>query len=435
MQMLARVEGMPLDSLAAATDWGWTSFASYLDRARGHGHPEPGLPGRPLGHPPGGHGPGRQRADRHRPTRWRPCAPLLGREPGGRGAGLLVLVGADPSRRRRLRRCRRAGPTRPSCWSCARRSGATPARRSSSSPAWATSPRPRATSWAGMSAAADRPLNWNVLVVHRRHGRQDPAPSWRRRTAPRAQGGRVLGLTIPMSVRPRLSFASGFLLDTIPGWQGPMTEPHADRLARLASPEAAPGPAGDGRRRPAGSGQLRPVRAHRVHHARDQGLRGPDGGRRGRRAGRRALRRAVRHRRGQRPAHRLLLPALRRQPRPTGRPGSEVWRDPRAIIGASDAGAHLDFLATFNYPTVLLRRAVADLGLLVVGGGHLAHDRRPRPALRAGRPGSAGRRCPRRRGGHRPRAHRSGAGGQPRRPARPAAGGSTAGPPASTTCW
>ena len=42
----------------------------------------------------------------------------------------------------------------------------------------------------------------------------------------------------------------------------------------------------------------------------------------------------------------------------------EVWRDPRAIIGASDAGAHLDFLATFNYPTVLLRRAVADLGLL-----------------------------------------------------------------------
>ena len=41
-----------------------------------------------------------------------------------------------------------------------------------------------------------------------------------------------------------------------------------------------------------------------------------------------------------------------------------VWRDPRAIIGASDAGAHLDFLATFNYPTVLLRRAVVDLGLL-----------------------------------------------------------------------
>jgi N-acyl-D-aspartate/D-glutamate deacylase len=42
----------------------------------------------------------------------------------------------------------------------------------------------------------------------------------------------------------------------------------------------------------------------------------------------------------------------------------DVWRDSRAIIGASDAGAHLDFLATFNYPSVLLRRAVVDYELL-----------------------------------------------------------------------
>jgi N-acyl-D-aspartate/D-glutamate deacylase len=36
----------------------------------------------------------------------------------------------------------------------------------------------------------------------------------------------------------------------------------------------------------------------------------------------------------------------------------EVWRDPRAVIGASDAGAHLDMLASFNYPTILLAEAV-----------------------------------------------------------------------------
>ena len=42
----------------------------------------------------------------------------------------------------------------------------------------------------------------------------------------------------------------------------------------------------------------------------------------------------------------------------------DVWRDHRSVLGASDAGAHLDFLATFNYPTVMFRRAVADLGLL-----------------------------------------------------------------------
>jgi len=35
----------------------------------------------------------------------------------------------------------------------------------------------------------------------------------------------------------------------------------------------------------------------------------------------------------------------------------ELWNDDRCVIGASDAGAHLDFLATFNYSTYLLAAA------------------------------------------------------------------------------
>jgi N-acyl-D-aspartate/D-glutamate deacylase len=42
----------------------------------------------------------------------------------------------------------------------------------------------------------------------------------------------------------------------------------------------------------------------------------------------------------------------------------EFWRDPRAVIGASDAGAHLDLLASFNYTTVVLGEAVRRRGLL-----------------------------------------------------------------------
>ena len=42
----------------------------------------------------------------------------------------------------------------------------------------------------------------------------------------------------------------------------------------------------------------------------------------------------------------------------------KVWRDPRAVVGASDAGAHLDFLATFNYSTVLLGEPVRKRGLM-----------------------------------------------------------------------
>ena len=44
----------------------------------------------------------------------------------------------------------------------------------------------------------------------------------------------------------------------------------------------------------------------------------------------------------------------------------KVWRDGRAVIGASDAGAHLDFLATFNYSTVLLGGPVRERGLMPI---------------------------------------------------------------------
>jgi N-acyl-D-aspartate/D-glutamate deacylase len=42
----------------------------------------------------------------------------------------------------------------------------------------------------------------------------------------------------------------------------------------------------------------------------------------------------------------------------------EVWRDPRAVIGASDAGAHLDMISMFNYPTQVLSEAVRRRRLL-----------------------------------------------------------------------
>src|SRR5262249_29253546 len=44
----------------------------------------------------------------------------------------------------------------------------------------------------------------------------------------------------------------------------------------------------------------------------------------------------------------------------------KVWRDERTVIGASDAGAHLDFLATFNYSTVLLGKPVRERKLMPI---------------------------------------------------------------------
>src|SRR5438067_1190632 len=42
----------------------------------------------------------------------------------------------------------------------------------------------------------------------------------------------------------------------------------------------------------------------------------------------------------------------------------DIMRDPRALIGASDAGAHLDFSASYDYPTRMLGEVVRDRALM-----------------------------------------------------------------------
>ena len=43
-----------------------------------------------------------------------------------------------------------------------------------------------------------------------------------------------------------------------------------------------------------------------------------------------------------------------------------VWRDPRVVLGGSDAGAHLDLMCHANYPTRVLGEVVRERGLLTV---------------------------------------------------------------------
>ena len=83
---------------------------------------------------------------------------------------------------------------------------------------------------------------------------------------------------MPAPVSPRLSFASGFLLDTIPGWQQGDDLP-ARRAQGAPRVGRGPGrPHGEGGRgqRHLRPGQLRPVRADRVPHPGDEGAGGAD---------------------------------------------------------------------------------------------------------------------------------------------------------------
>ena len=43
-----------------------------------------------------------------------------------------------------------------------------------------------------------------------------------------------------------------------------------------------------------------------------------------------------------------------------------VWKDPRVMLGGSDAGAHLDLMCHANYPTRVLGEVVRERGLLTV---------------------------------------------------------------------
>ena len=117
----------------------------------------------------------------------------------------------------------------------------------------------------------------------------------------------------------------------------------------------------------------------------------------------------------------------------TGQLRVEVWRDPRTVVGASDAGAHLDMIATFNYPTTHARQGRARAQLLPLE--EAVHYLTDVPArlygLQRPRAGSTG--LARRHGRARPGDDRPGVRSDAASTCPAAPGASTAAPTASTT--
>jgi N-acyl-D-aspartate/D-glutamate deacylase len=213
-----------------------------------------------------------------------------------------------------------------------------------------------------MSMAADRPLNWNLLGVsaanpdgHRRQLRASEVAAQR--------GGRVVALTLPQAMKIRLSFLSGFVLDGLPGWRDTMHLPVPERLKALADPEV--------RRRLAEgasskeAGMLRGLAQwDRLVIVETFAAENADAT--GRSVG------EIAAARGGEPFDTLLdiviadelrtglSPPLTGDAEADWRARAEVWRHPGAVIGGSDAGAHLDMMCGAIYTTSLLGRGVRD---------------------------------------------------------------------------
>ncbi len=215
-----------------------------------------------------------------------------------------------------------------------------------------------------LSVAAGRPLNWNVLTVNAATLKAARA-RLKAGDAARAKGGKVVALTVPILSGVRLSFASGFLLDAIPGWEEAMRLPREVKLQKFRDKawrdnldELAQSP-----QNRVGLSNWGALAIYDVVAPENEEYRGHTVG-------------EIAMEQGRAPwdvlcdivlADELLTSFGSLPPVETDddwKARVELWLDPRAVIGGSDAGAHLDLLASFNYPTVVLGEAVRRRSLL-----------------------------------------------------------------------
>ncbi|MFD4142993.1 amidohydrolase family protein [Streptomyces sp. NPDC058572] len=207
-----------------------------------------------------------------------------------------------------------------------------------------------------MTAAAGRPLNWNVLTVDAAVPERVPRqliPSERARKA----GGRIVALTMPILTPMNMSLGTFCALNLIPGWGEILSLPVPERIAKLRDPDIRAGMLRRADSKEAG------VFRRLAHFARyvigdtytplNEGLTGRVVG-------------DIAAERGQDPFQCLVEicanDGLRTVlwPMPTDNdPASwalraETWRHEDVLLGGSDAGAHLDRMCGAPYTTRFL---------------------------------------------------------------------------------
>jgi N-acyl-D-aspartate/D-glutamate deacylase len=362
MRMLAKVEGMPLESLEQGVPWDWTSTADYLGRLDGKLALNAGFS---VGHS------------------------ALRRTVMGEAATERDATADEIDRMCELLRAGlRAGAIGfSSTWSTTHNDAEgrpVPSR-------WATTDElvalaavcrefegtsleflPGVGHWddetkqvmIDMTVAARRPLNWNIITASAqslRHWQKKLALS----DAARAAGGKVVGLVIPRSPAARFCFRSGFVLDALPGWETTMALRPAEKLALLRDRNER-ARLHDASQQPSPVRHLAEWEAFRIVETFSADTK--------RYAGRLVADIAAEE--GKDPFNALVDIVVADELRTSFCFAREddtrddwvardrVWRDPRAVVGASDAGAHLDMLATFSFATDLLAFGVREHELL-----------------------------------------------------------------------
>jgi N-acyl-D-aspartate/D-glutamate deacylase len=211
-----------------------------------------------------------------------------------------------------------------------------------------------------MSLVAQRPLNWNPVLLRPDNG-DFIAHQLTASDHAAAAGAEVFGLAMVMPPVTRINFRGGFLLDVFDGWAELFEMSYPDRIAALADKARRPALAQGAERNAGTNAFITNWGGNVVSDSRNKAL-----------IGRRIE--EIARERGAGAFDTFLdivvadeLATIFEAPQVPD--DDAIWRrraalcqDPRIIVGASDAGAHLDTIDAFTYPTVLLA-AVRERGL------------------------------------------------------------------------
>lgn len=362
MQMLSRVEGMPLESLQEGVPWNWTSTEEYLASFENTLSINAGFK---VGHS------ALRRVVMKDAATERPCTPdelaqmqdLLraGLDAGGIGfSSSWARTHNDPFGRMVPSRYAEADELIGLCSVLADYEGTS----LEFIPMLGPFSMEAMELMADMSAAAQSPLNWNVMNVNAKTLAEGRAKLEAGDIAA-ARGGKVVALTVPMTLALHMNFVSGFLLDTLPGWEQFIALPVDEKKAMLSDPAT--------RRQLDESAQLDgPTKS--IAHWGAKTVLHTEVPENQQYIGKTVY--EIADELGTSPWDTLVDLALADELElsfgnpPPDEPDAdweariEIWRDSRAVVGASDAGAHLDLFLSSNYSTHMIGQVVQRRGLM-----------------------------------------------------------------------
>jgi N-acyl-D-aspartate/D-glutamate deacylase len=217
-----------------------------------------------------------------------------------------------------------------------------------------------------VSVDARRPVNWNI--VQPRVELEFAESKLSVGDQARAAGGKVVGLVMPKSGGFRMNFHTAFMLDCIPGWQQTMGLAPNARIEALRNPSVREHLDRSAKSPEASGYQFTNWESYTIYETasaenkRFEGRVVGDIAREQSKSAFDALLDIV-------VEDRLLTSYGSVPPEPDEAQWAKLCamiRNPNAVIGGSDAGAHLDMLGMFDYPTYLLGascRGVAPIPL------------------------------------------------------------------------